>query len=49
MTLLFCDVNVDCEVFFSDPECEFVESQDLLSRKRKASVVLERDDETDDG
>ena len=41
---LFSDVNVDCEVVFSDPECEIVEPQNLsLSSTREASVVLERE------
>ena len=41
---LFSDVNVDCEVVFSDPDCEIVEPQNLsLSSTREASVVLERE------
>ena len=42
VTSPFPDVTVDCEVVFTDSDCEFVEPQAFShSRKREASVALE--------
>ena len=42
----FSDANVDCEVAFSDSDCEFVQPQTLSPvRKREASVALEPETE----
>ena len=41
VTVLFSDVNLACEVVFFDSDCERVEPQTSLSRKREAIVACE--------